>query len=112
MLQMNAPAETQASVETSKVSRLASFIKENEGKKVNETDKKTIVAAFKKKATEREKIVAQLEAIDKAAAKTDEDMVRVFGSKSVTLDGVKYSPTARGERIFYKRMSDTDTVEL
>lgn len=94
-------------------SALAKFLKANEGKKVNDTDKKTVGAKFKKLMGEREKLVQALETFDKSAQKVSEEMIACYGATQVVVDGVRFVPTSRGERIFYKKMSDTaETVEL
>lgn len=114
MLQMNDQIETPKTVKAAKTaSALAKFVEANKGKKVNETDKKAAGAAFKKVMGEREKIVAQLDAFDKNAQKVSEQMIACYGNTQIVVDGVRYVPTSRGERIFYKKMSDsTETVEL
>ena len=62
---------------------------------------------------ERAKLLAALEAFDAKANQTAIDMVRCYGAKHVTVGGVRYVPTSRGERVYYKKMSDqTDTVAL
>ncbi len=95
------------------VSALSKFLEANKGKKVNETDKKAVGTKFKKTMGEREKIVAQLDAFDKTTQKLAEEMISCYGATQIVVDGVRYIPTSRGERIFYKKMSDsTETVEL
>lgn len=106
---MNDQIETPA---TKKPSALAVFLEANKSKKVNETDKKAVGAKFKKAMGEREKIVAQLETFDKTAHKIAEEMISCYGGAKIVVDGVQYVPTCRGERIFYKRMSESDSVEL
>jgi hypothetical protein len=38
-------------------------------------------------------------------------MVKCYGSKQVEVNGVRYIPTSRGSRIYYKKMSDSPEVE-
>lgn len=96
-----------------KPSALAKFLDANKGKKVNETDKKTVGAKFKKLMGEREKILAQLAKFDAETQKTSEEMIACYGVTQVVVDGIRFVPTSRGERIFYKKMSDdVETVEL
>lgn len=96
-----------------KVSALAKFVEANKNKKVNETDKKTVGAKFKKLMGEREKLVQALAKFDADAQKTAEEMIACYGTTHIVVDGVRYVPTSRNERIFYKKMSEEDnTVEL
>lgn len=109
---MNDQIETPKTTEKTP-SALAKFIAANKGKKVNETDKKAVGAKFKKLMGEREKIVAQLAKFDADAQKVSEEMIACYGNTQVVVDGVRFVPTSRGERIFYKKMSDdVETVEL
>jgi hypothetical protein len=95
----------------SKESALARFLKEVEGQKVNETDKKKTVEAFKRLAANREKAEAALKAAIKDEDKVSRDMIRCFGRKAINVDGIIYSPSSRDERIFYKRgASDIEQV--
>lgn len=81
--------------------------------KANATDKKAAADVFKKNMGEREKLLEGLKAFDAKADKVAEAMVRCYGAAHVTVDGVRYIPTSRGERVYYKRMSDEqETVEL
>lgn len=95
-------------------SALAKLIKSLEGaKKPNVSDVKAIGEKFKKSMGEREKLVKALETFDKSADALAVDMVKCHGKSHITVDGVRYVPTSRGERVYYKRMSDdADTVEL
>jgi len=79
----------------------------------NESDKKAVTNAFKKAMGERAKLQAALDKFDAEADATAVQMVRCYGAKHLTVDGVRYVPTSRGSRVYYKRMSDsTDVVEL
>ena len=79
----------------------------------NKTDVKATGDKFKKRMGEREKLVKALEDFDAAAGDLAANMVKCFGRQHITVDGVRYVPTSRGERIYYKRMSDEhETVEL
>jgi hypothetical protein len=111
MLQMN---DQIAAPKASKTpSALAKFLEGNKGKKTNETDKKAVGAKFKKLMGEREKLVSALAKFDAEAQKTSEEMIACYGSTEIVIDGVRFVPTSRGERIFYKKMSDDkETVEL
>jgi len=81
--------------------------------KVNESDKKAVTAAFKAAMGERAKLQAALDAFDAKADDTAVKMVRCYGAAHVMVGGVRYVPTSRGERIYYKKMSDQpDVVEL
>jgi hypothetical protein len=98
---------------TKEPSALAKLLEETKGKKVNETDRKAITNAFVKSMGERAKLEAALKAFDEKANQNAIDMVRCYGTKHVTVGGVRYVPTSRGERVYYKKMSDQlDTVAL
>jgi hypothetical protein len=97
------------------LSALQALLKQIDSEKIklNASDVKAVTADFKKAMGERAKLQAALDAFD---AKTDETavkMVKAYGKKHVVVDGVRYVPTSRGPRVYYKRMSDEhDTVEL
>ena len=109
---MNAPAEI-PSTTPAKKSALALLLESLKGAKVNESDKKSVTADFKKAMGERAKLQAALDAFDEKADETAVKMVRCYGAAHVMVGGVRYVPTSRGERIYYKKMSDQpDVVEL
>ena len=82
-------------------------------KKPNASDIKAIGEKFKKFGTEREKLVKALQKLDADADSLAIDMVKCHGTTHVTVEGVRYVPTSRGDRVYYKRMSDEhETVEL
>lgn len=87
-------------------SALEKLLAECKGKKVNESDKKKITNDFVKAQGERAKLQAALDAFDAKADDTAANMVRCYGSAAVTVGGVRYIPTSRGERVYYKRMTD------
>jgi hypothetical protein len=95
-------------------SALAKLLASVKGQKVNETDKKKASEAFKKAMGKRAELQKALDDFDAAADATAVAMVKCFGSKQVNVDGVRYAPTSRGERVYYKRLSDTppDVVTL
>lgn len=93
-------------------SALTALLASLKGQKVpNESDKKAIVNAFKKAMGERAKLQAALEEFDATADATAVGMVKCFGAKHVDVNGVRYVPTSRGPRIYYKKMSDNPDVE-
>lgn len=97
----------------SKASALTKLLKECEGKKANDTDRKAATKAFVAAMGERAKLEAALKAFDAKADETAIAMVRCYGAKHVTVAGVRYVPTSRGDRVYYKKMSDqVDTVAL
>ena len=87
-------------------SALEKLLAECKGKKVNESDKKKVTNDFVKAQGERAKLQAALDAFDAKADDTAANMVRCYGSAAVTVQGVRYIPTSRGERIYYKKMTD------
>lgn len=107
-----ATASAETSAKTSALQKLLKTI-EAEKIKLNASDIKAVTADFKKAMGERKKLQDALDAFD---AKTDETavkMVKAYGKKHVVVDGVRYVPTSRGARVYYKRMSDEhDTIEL
>lgn len=107
-------ATTNGSVKTPKPeSALTKLLSEIKGKKVSETDRKAVTNVFVKTMGERAKLLAALEAFDAKADETAVNMVKCYGAKHVTVGGVRYVPTSRGARVYYKKMSDeTDTVAL
>lgn len=97
------------------LSALALLLKDIETKKVkvNESDRKKVTNDFVKAMGERAKLQAALDAFDAKADDTAVQMVRCYGGKHVTVGGVRYVPTSRGSRIYYKKMSDQqDTISL
>lgn len=81
--------------------------------KFNETDKKKVTSAFKAAMGKRAALQKALDDFDAEADATAVQMVRCFGAKHVMVDGVRYVPTSRGTRVYYKKMSDSpDVVEL
>ena len=95
-------------------SALAKLLASVKGAKVNETDKKKASDAFKKAMGKRAELQKALDDFDATADATAVLMVKCYGTKQVVVDGVRYAPTSRGERIYYKRLSDTppDVVTL
>ncbi len=80
--------------------------------KVNETDKKKVVSAFKAAMGKRAQLQKALEDFDAEADATAVQMVKCFGAKHLDIDGVRYVPTSRGARVFYKKMGDPDVEKL
>lgn len=81
--------------------------------KTNATDKKAATENFKKAMGERAKLQAALDAFDAKADETSVLMVKCFGNTHVMVGGVRYVPTSRGARVYYKRMTDQpDVVEI
>ena len=96
-----------------KVSALSKLLEEIKGKKVNESDRKKVTNDFVKAMGERAKLQAALDAFDAKSDETAVAMVRCYGATHVTVAGVRYVPTSRGSRIYYKKMSDqNDTIAL
>jgi hypothetical protein len=94
-------------------SALTKLLAAVKGTKVNETDKKKTTEAFKKAMGERAKLQAALDAFDAKADETAVNMVKCYGATHVMVDGVRYVPTSRGDRVYYKKMSDQlNVVEL
>ncbi len=94
-------------------SALTTLLKSCEGKKINESDKKKFTNDFVKAQGERQKLLKALEDFDAKADETAVNMVRCYGTKAVTIAGVKYVPTSRGARVYYKKMgNEADTVSL
>lgn len=82
-------------------------------KKPNASDVKAVSEKFKKAMGKRAELEAALKKFDADNDALAVEMVKCYGSKHVTVDGVRYVPTSRGERVYYKKMSDShDTVEL
>lgn len=97
---------------TTKLSALQKLLKEIEGKPANESDKKAAVKAFIASQGERAKLQKALDDFDKKADGTAVALVKCFGAQHVTLGGVRYVPTSRGDRVYYKKMGDTEAVSL
>jgi len=96
-------------------SALAALLKElSNGKvKVNESDKKAVSNTFKKAMAERAKLQAALDKFDAESDALAVQMIRCYGATQVVVEGVRYVPTSRGPRVYYKKMSDSpDVVEL
>ncbi len=94
-------------------SALTKLLADCKGQKVNETDKKKTGEAFKKFAGKRAELQKALDDHDAQADALAVNMIRCFGAKTVTVDGVRYTPTSRGTRIYYKKMSSVkDDLEL
>lgn len=104
-------ADGNVSTNGKKPSALAALLESLEGKKANDSDKKAVAKKFKEAQGKREAILAQLEAHDKASSELASEMVRCFGAKHIEIDGIRYVPTSRNERIYYKKMSDNPDVE-
>lgn len=96
------------------VSALAKLLAEiKDGPKPNASDLKATTAAFKTAMGKRAELQKALDDFDAKADATAVAMVRCYGAKHVVVGGVRYVPTSRGERIYYKKMSDShDTIEL
>lgn len=84
------------------------------GQKANESDKKKAAEAFKKAMGKRAELQKALDDFDAKADETAVMMVRCYGNKQVVVDGERYAPTSRGERVYYKKLSNTppDAVTL
>jgi len=101
---MTEQAVTESNGKSKPESALTKLLAETKGKKVNESDRKAITNAFVKAQSERAKLQAALDAFDSKADETAVNMVRCYGAEHVTIAGVVYVPTSRGERVYYKRM--------
>lgn len=106
--------ENTATAKDKKISALNKLLDSLKGQPApNKTDIKAAGDKFKKRMGEREKLVKALEDFDAATGDLATTMVKCFGRQHIAVDGVRYVPTSRGERIYYKRMSDEhETVEL
>lgn len=81
--------------------------------KFNDTDKKKITSAFKAAMSKRAELQKALDDFDAQSDATAVQMVKCYGSKHIVVDGVRYVPTSRGARVYYKKMSDSpDVIEL
>lgn len=81
--------------------------------KTNESDKKATTEAFKKSMGERAKLQKALDDFDAKSDKTAIEMVKCFGTQHIMIAGVRYVPTSRGARVYYKKMGEQqDVVEL
>ncbi len=92
-------------------SALTKLLAEVKGTKVNETDRKKVTSAFKAFIGKRAELQKALDDFDVKADSLAVDMVKCYGAKHLDVDGVRYVPTSRGERVYYKKMSDTLDVE-
>jgi hypothetical protein len=104
MSDTNSEVITNGNGSSTKVSALTKLLKACEGKKVNEADKRKITNDFVKAQGERKKLQDALDAFDAKADDTAVNMVRCYGAEHVTIAGVVYVPTSRGDRVYYKRM--------
>lgn len=96
-----------------KESALTKLLAQCKDVKVNDTDRKKATEAFKKAMGKRAELEKALKDFDATADATAVAMVRCFGGKHVMVDGVRFVPTSRGERVYYKRMgNEQDVVEL
>lgn len=97
-----------------KSSALDKLVKSLEGvKKPNASDVKAVTEKFKKSMGERAKLQKALDDFDSQSNEIAIEMVKCYGKKHLTINGARYVPTSRGERVYYKKMSDShDTIEL
>ncbi len=95
-------------------SALVKLLASIKGKSVNEADKKKASEAFKKAMGKRQELQKALDDFDAQTDALAVNMVKCFGTKHVSVDGVRYVPTSRGTRVYYKRMTDkpADMIEL
>lgn len=109
-----ADGNTATTPTASKKSALTLLIESLKGQTApNKTDVKAITNAFKESMGKREALLKQLKELEAADNQTAINMVKCYGAKHVVVGGVRYVPTSRDERIYYKRMSDShDAVEL
>lgn len=107
-------SDTKSKSDTKPKSALTLLLESIKGQKTpNASDTKATKSAFVKAMGERAKLQAALDAFDASANVTAINMVKCFGAQHVTVGGVRYVPTSRGERVYYKKMSDqTNTVNL
>ena len=85
-------------------SALAKLIKASKDIKVNATDKKAVSAEFKKTVSKRAELQKALDDFDKGNDALAVKMIQCYGSEAIIVDGVRYVPTSRGERVYYKQM--------
>lgn len=95
-------------------SALEKLLASVKGQKVNETDKKKASDAFKKAMGKRAELQKALDDFDAQADATAVLMVKCFGTVQIVVDGDRYAPTSRGERVYYKKLSNVppDAVTL
>lgn len=92
-------------------SALALLLKSIEGKKVNDSDKKKTVEAFKKAMGKRQELENQLKSFDEETDALAVNMIKCFGGKQVEVNGQRFAPTSRGSRVYYKKLADSNEVE-
>lgn len=95
-----------------KASKLTRILKSREGKNVADADKKKASDAFKKAAKAVLAAEATYKSAKEALGNASEAMVMAFGTASITVEGVTYEPTCRGESLFYKQMGQKENVEV
>lgn len=95
-------------------SALTKLLKSLDGaKKPNASDVKAVSAKFKSAMGKRAELEKALKDFDASNDALAVEMVKCHGAKHITVEGVRYVPTSRADRVYYKRMTDThDTVEL
>ncbi len=102
---MNAPATTPAT-ENAKESALTLFIKSLDPKaKANKTDQKAAASAFKALQAKRAAAVKALKDLEAEETEVAKACVKAFGKETLIVDGQRFAPTSRNERIFYKNLS-------
>lgn len=78
-------------------------------------DSKAVGAALKVYAAAQAKADAAEAALETAKAELSDaakGLMVATQVKSLVIDGVAHNPSARGTTVFYKRMKDSETVEL
>lgn len=103
---------TNGSTEEKKVSRIAQL---TEGVDPAKADLK----AVKKLMAEYRKLDDEIRAADELAKKAREKqyeiaekVVQQTGKSPITIDGVRFVPSSRGDTVFFKNQSELDTLEL
>ncbi len=101
---MNAPANTPAT--ETKESALALFVKTLDPKaKPNKSDKAAAASKFKALQAKRASALKALKDLEGEETEVAKACVAAFGKETLIVDGQRFAPTSRNERIYYKNLS-------
>lgn len=100
---MSSPQTVGTPAAEDKDSTLAAFMKTLNGHKSNKTDKDAAAKKFKAFQSKKAAAEAVLKGLEAEEEEVTKEALRAFGRTKLTVDGVDYVPTGRGERLYYKR---------
>lgn len=93
-------------------SAIERVLRESEGLRVTAESKARAVTGYRKALAALEEVQAALAVSQEAMDEASAEMVRQFKRDFLKMGGQLLQPSGRGDRIFYKRMSEPESVTV